>query len=200
MQLNFQFLLHSRKDYGFRDVYGDRNVGLRGFLHQGHPEKIKSIPPDHRCQMVTFDLGAHWLPGRPHLVGIAAVEVLVWLAVGATENMQVAPRGIGVVLDVHGHDVEPGQLIQLFEVVEEGVFHQIAGNVALQQRALEFGEQVRLVVAKLRLQPVLRKQKDLAIRFPHAIALHPFPLLGVDGGRMDLHLQIQQAALDEQLQ
>ena len=133
-------------------------------------------------------------------MGVATIEVLVRLAVRAAKNVQDTQRRFDVVLHVHGADVQPGQLVQLLQVVEESVLDQVAGNVALQQRTLELGEQMRLVVAEFRLEPVLREEEYLAVRLPHTITLHPFPLLGSDGRGMDLCFKVQQTALDEQLQ
>ena len=88
------------------------------------------------------------------------------LAVGAAEDMQGVQRRIVVVLDVHGHDVQPRQLVQLFQIVEERILDQVAGDVPLEQRSFEFAEQMRLVVAELWLEPVLREQEDLSVGLP----------------------------------
>src|SRR5215510_13228061 len=56
-----------------------------------------------------------------------------------------------------------------------------------------------LVVAELRFKPVFREQEDLAIRFPDAVAFHPFPMRRVDGRRVYLQFEVQQTALYEEL-
>ena len=76
-------------------------------------------------------------------------------------------------------------------------------HVALQQLVLQLLEERRLVVAQLRLDPVLRVQEDLAVRLPHPVALHPLPVAPVDVDlrvrRATSRLEVQQAALHEQL-
>ena len=58
---------------------------------------------------------------------------------------------------------------------EEGIREHI-GDLGLRQLFFKLAEQRRLVIAQLGLDPILRVQKDLPVRLPHAVALHPAPL------------------------
>ena len=61
---------------------------------------------------------------------------------------------------------------------------------------------MRLVVAELRLEPVLWVEEDLPVRLPHPVALHPLPRRRVaDPYRGSRHprLEVEEASLDEQL-
>ncbi len=80
-------------------------------------------------------------------------------------------------------------------------------ELALQQIAFKGAEDLGLVVAQLGLNPVLRVEEHLAIRFPHAVVLHPRPPLGINGirgnpwflGSWDWPFEIQQTALHKKL-
>ena len=63
---------------------------------------------------------------------IAAVEILVWFAIGSPYHMQDVQGRIDLLFDVHTYNVQPRQFVQLFQVIEEGIFNKIAGDVTLQ--------------------------------------------------------------------
>ena len=75
-------------------------------------------------------------------------------------------------------------------------------EIALQKLGFEFLEEGRFVVAQLRLDPVLRVEKNPPVSFPYAVIVHPSPFypfvvgIGVGG---NVWLQIHQATLHEQL-
>src|SRR5712671_2820451 len=105
----------------------------------------------------------------------------------------------------HAHHRQVGSVGQLVEVLAKGHQGAVVGDFALKQVALEGPEYLGLVVTQLGLDPVFRVEEYLAVCFPHAVRLHPLPPLGIDGSRTDpwirvcRWLQIQQAALDEEL-
>ncbi len=115
------------------------------------------------------------------------------------EHVQRAPGRVQVVLQVRGDDVQPRQLVELAEIGQEGVLDDVGGDVPLQQGALQLGEQVGLLVAELRFQPVLRVEEDLPVRLPDPVAPHPLPLCRVHRLRRHLRFQVEQDAVDEQL-
>jgi hypothetical protein len=70
-----------------------------------------------------------------------------------------------------------GHLFEFREVIPKRDRSPILGNIALKQLTHRLLEKRRLVVAQLRLQPILGPKEDLTVGFPNAVALHPFPML-----------------------
>src|SRR5207302_7871666 len=108
--------------------------------------------------------------------------------------------------EIAGNDVKAGPYIEVLQILQQSVIDQIAGDVALEQSALERLEQVGFVQAQFGFHPVLGEEEDLAVGLPDAIAFHPFPPIGINGARSYVQVgvgvgifQIEQAALDKSL-
>src|SRR5262249_49564715 len=104
-----------------------------------------------------------------------------------------------VVLDAEAADAQLGDGAQLLEVIAERGFGILRRHLALQQLRFQLPEEGALVVAQLRLDPVLRVEEDLAIGLPDPVGLHPAPAVAVDRARVDQLFEAHVAALNEEL-
>jgi hypothetical protein len=118
--------------------------------------------------------------------------------VAAAEDVQHLLRRAPRVL-VHPGDLEVGDLVERLQIAQVFALDGGAIELVAQQALLEGDEERTLVVAQLGLDPVLGIQKDLAIGFPDAVVLHPVPEVDVDRRRRHGGLEVEQAALHEEL-
>ena len=188
---------------------GARLTGCLRRRNERHPKKVQPAFPDHECDVVTFYVRGNCNPAGPRGVRVGAVEIFVGMAVGAPENVQGADTGVRrILVQVHGNDIQTCALVELLQIREKCIVCEIGGDVPLKQAALEGLEQVGRIEAQLRHHPILREEKNLAVRLPDAIAFHPFPPVringaggNVDGGVAGVAVfEIEKAALDEGLQ
>src|SRR5262249_41896696 len=125
----------------------------------------------------------------------AAIVVLAMSTGGAGHDVRHVIR----VVVVDPAWLQLGDLFQLAQVVQQRGRRRVLGDVALKEFAHGLLEDRRLIVSQLRLRPVLWPEPDLAISLPNPVALSPFPLRGHCRWERYALLDVQEAALDEEL-
>jgi hypothetical protein len=171
-------------------------------LPEHRPHQVQAPVPDHRQEQVALHVDVHPLPRRPGAgVDERAVVVLVRRVRRAGDDVQHIARSRRVALllvDDRAH-VEVRHRAELEHVVDERGLRGRGRRLALQQLGLQLLEERRLVVAQLGHGEALGVEEDTPVRLPHAVELHPPPLLGRRLRQIHFRLQVHQAALDEEL-
>ena len=84
---------------------------------------------------------------------------------------------VAVVLLVEAGNLELRDAVQLLQVLRERRLDGVLIDIVLQQLVLQLPEERRAVLLQLRLDPVLRPEKHLAVRLPDPVLAHPRPPL-----------------------
>ena len=98
-----------------------------------------------------------------------------------------APAAFRIDLVPCAHDDGSRHFRETLDVRTKRSDSSVVGQVLLQQLGFEGPEDLCLVVSEVRLDPVLRIEKHLSIRFPDAVVLHPLPPAAVDVFGPDWH-------------
>src|SRR5690606_12316663 len=136
----------------------------------------------------------------------SSIEVLVRLSGRTCDDMfdlrtsVVGERALDrIPLDLVSDHLELRDVDDLAQVVDDGLVNRMRLEVTLEEFILEFLEERALVVAKLRVEPVLRVEKDLPVRLPYPVSAHGLPLFGVFGRQGKFGLESEEASLHEEL-
>ena len=87
-------------------------------------------------------------------------------------------------LPVEADDIEFATGVELLQVRVQRLIDGIRGGVRLEQFGFQVAEERALVVAQLRLNPVLREEENLAGGFPDPVGAAPVPLRRLDRVRV----------------
>ncbi len=148
--------------------------------------------------MISLDIRIDRFPRRPvFLVHPPAVVIEMRSLFGTRDHVQDV--AVNFPLPVVSADLQLGHAIEIAKILEILPLNSRGVDFVLEQTVLEIDEERRLIVAQLRLDPVLGIEKDFAVCFPNAIVLHPCPFLRILRREIDLRFEIQQTALHEEL-
>jgi len=185
-----------------------RSGRRRRLSDEAHPEHVEPAAPDREGDVIPLDTVRDREPGGPDVREVCAEVVIARAAVRARKHVKRAQGGsYRVLVEIGRDDVEARVGVEAFEIAHQRVLYRIGGDVALQQRASERLEQVRLIEAQLRDHPVFRVKEDFAVCLPDPVPLYPCPPVGINSTRRDIELgiavgvlHVEQAALHKGLQ